>query len=551
MLYDQTYLQYNYDLSTSEGRAAFDADASDMLVGGEGRDTLYGGAGSDALIDLDGATMWGSDILGAGGGLRDSADRAVAEHDMFVVRGDGTESGTATIENFHLSKDGTGLAGRSYSANDYLVFSADMEALIYGAYDTDSVLAEKMFGGFINETGDRLAQGQGKNFYDYVYSNLVFTQAAAGSDDVKLTATFSVDGYTTDVGSVIIADMVDALGENNRADVVRLEWLTKAMVYDAGSFNPKLDLDMLDLNGGYELFSDLNIAVALELLQAGTVRSANEYGVMAANLDDVDLPERIYNPGDKDDRIVGSVGNDSYEFIVQAFTPPVPDGNPSTQVFFDTGEDTVFDTGGDDDALVFSDAKIEDLKFEAVRVGRESENNSLQVSFSQKATMDGGDVVTNAGEVTWQGHFRAGGRQAAEEVEVSDGRYSIARTEYEYDAKGYVVEGSAKLAASSAFDAIMVGKADDDESDVFAFTFDATATNTEQTARIAGFDDRDTIDISGFGAVQSSNVTETIDGESEANITFDTGFILKLSFQDVVLNATELDAALVLSTSGT
>ena len=92
MLYDQAYLQQvNYDLDTREGRAAFDADASDMLVGGEGRDTLYGGAGSDALIDLDGATMWGSEILGADGGLRDSADRAVAEHDMFVVRGDGTE----------------------------------------------------------------------------------------------------------------------------------------------------------------------------------------------------------------------------------------------------------------------------------------------------------------------------------------------------------------------------------------------------------------------------------------------------------------------------
>ena len=43
VLYDQTYLQDNYDLSTREGRAAFDADASDMLVGGEGRDTLYGG----------------------------------------------------------------------------------------------------------------------------------------------------------------------------------------------------------------------------------------------------------------------------------------------------------------------------------------------------------------------------------------------------------------------------------------------------------------------------------------------------------------------------
>ena len=550
VLYDQAYLQQvNYGLDTFEGSAAFDADASDILVGGEGYDTLYGGAGSDALIDLDGATMWGSEILGTDGGLRDSADRAVAEHDMFVVRGDGTEEGTATIENFHLSKDGTGLAGRSYSANDYLVFSADMETLINDAYAADAAndtsRAEEMFGEYMNDARDGLGQNQGKNLYDYVYSNLEFTQLA-GAEDVELTATFSVEGYSTVVGSVIIADMVGALGANNRADVVQLEWLTSAMVYDPESFNPKLDLDMLDLNGGYELFSDLNIAVALELLQAGTVRSPNEYGVMAANLDDLDLPERIYNPGASDDRIVGSVGDDSYEFIVQAFTPPEPDGNSSTQVSFDTGRDTVFDTGGNDDALVFSDAKIEDLKFEAVRVGRESENNSLQVSFSQKATMDGGDVVTNDGEVTWQGHFRAGGRQAAEQVEVSDGaqgvsRYSIARTEYEYDAKGYVVEGSAKLAASSAFDAIMVGKADDNERDVFAFTVDATATNTEQTARIAGFDAGDKIDISDYVseygvatlAEDGSYVTfSAVADAADGNETVATdNFVLNLSFQ--------------------
>ena len=557
VLYDQAYLQQvNYDLDTPEGRAAFDADASDMLVGGAGRDTLYGGAGSDALIDLDGATMWGSDKLGANGGLRDSADRAVAEHDMFTVRGDGTDEGTATIENFHLSKDGTGLAGRSYSANDYLVFSADMESLINDAYSADIVLAEEMFGEYMNDARDGLGQDQGKNLYDYVYSNLEFTQVA-GIEDVELTATFSVEGYSAGVGSVIIADMVGALGANNRADVVQLEWLTEAVANDAGSFNAKLDLDMLDLNGGYELFSDMNIAVALELLQAGTVRSANDYGVMAANLDDLELAERIYNPGESNDRIVGSAGNDSYEFIVQAFESPVPDGDQSTAVSFDTGRDTVFDMGGNDDALVFSDATIDDLKFEAVTVGRESENNSLKVSFSQEATMDGGDQVTNKGELTWQGHFREGGRQAAELVEVSDGlggqgvsRYSIARTEYEYDAKGYVVEGSAKLAAGSAFDAIMVGKADVDETDVFAFTADQNATNTEQTARIAGFDNGDLIDISDY-VLAYGDADLAMDG---SQVTFSRpedvtdNFVLNLAFQGTaVVSHDDLEIALGLT----
>ena len=107
------------------------------------------------------------------------------------------KSGTATIENFHLSKDGTGLAGRSYSANDYLVFSADMEALINDAYAADAAndtsRAEEMFGEYMNDAQDGLGQGQGENLYDYVYSNLVFTQVA-GADDVELTATFKCGG---------------------------------------------------------------------------------------------------------------------------------------------------------------------------------------------------------------------------------------------------------------------------------------------------------------------------------------------------------------------
>ena len=113
--------------------------------------------------------------------------------------------------------------------------------------------------------------------------------------------------------------------------------------------------------------------------------------------------------------------------------------------------------------------------------------------------------------------------------------------------------GGPTITASNARDVIMVGQGDDDK---FVFDFDpvllSTGSNQPQTARVAGFGGNDKIDISRFGAVQSSNVADTIDGESEANITFDTGFILKLSFQDVsLLTAGDLEDALVLSTTST
>ena len=84
----------------------------------------------------------------------------------------------------------------------------------------------------------------------------------------------------------------------------------------------------------------------------------------------------------------------------------------------------------------------------------------------------------------------------------------------------------------------MVGKADDDESDVFAFTFDATATNTEQTARIAGFDAGDKIDISDY-VIEYGEATLADDGShvtfgavaDENGTVVTSNFVLNLSFQ--------------------
>jgi len=135
VMYNAAYLQAERTFygTADLAKKAFVADSSDILVGGAGMDTLYGGAGSDFLVDLDSAVMWGSDVRGATGGLRDN-NTGPAEYDRFMVRGSPTE--TATIENFHLSKNGTGLAGRSYDANDAIIFSANIKKLIRDAYNT-------------------------------------------------------------------------------------------------------------------------------------------------------------------------------------------------------------------------------------------------------------------------------------------------------------------------------------------------------------------------------------------------------------------------------
>ena len=119
-----------------------------------------------------------------------------------------------------------------------------------------------------------------------------------------------------------------------------------------------------------------------------------------------------------------------------------------------------------------------------------------------------------------------------------------------------MVEGSAKRAASSAFDAIMVGKADDNERDVFAFTVDATATNTEQTARIAGFDAGDKIDISdyvseyGVATLADDDSHVTFGAVADENGTVVTGnFVLNLSFQSDPADSAIQDLELALGLS--
>ena len=531
-LYNQTYKAAEYGIKGTQSykEAQFLVDSSDILYGGAGADRLYGGAGRDMLIDLGNAEMWGSDTGRNADGtvnLRSSADKSLAENDIFWVRGDGAE--TATINNFHLSKDGTGLAGRSNSANDAIMFSIDTTKL-FGATAMTSMYA---------------SFGSDEALYNYVYSRLTFEQIHNNvTNDLELVVNFKKDNSSQEikVGSTIIADIGTMLNDGaNRAEVVELKWLSKGddPLY---LFNPKIDMDLTEFVQADEFGPSMNIAVALELLQAGTVRGTNDYGVMAAKLSDNDLNERVYNPGDKDDRILGTTSADSYEYIVQQFTatppatitPPGETPTPPAVITNQVGRDAIFDTGGND-VLMFESASLQDLVFSAVKVGRESKANSLKVVHKQNETLDDGDVK-NEGEVVWQGHYKEGGRQAAEVLKIKGGEFEIAQAVYEYNAKGYA-KGGPEITASNARDVIMVGQGNGDK---FVFDFDAVASvDKTQTARIAGFGQNDKIDISKFGdLVEEGGFTKNLaDQDSTVRLEFDTGFVLNLSFQGAVTDA--------------
>ncbi len=521
--------------STNFKEAQFLVDSSDILYGGAGDDDLYGGAGRDMLLDLGKAEMWGSDKKGFNGlgngepvdpqgrALRDSSRKDLAENDVFWVRGDGDGVGvsaeTATINNFHLSKDGTGLAGRSNSANDALLF----------AIDTTKIFGPSTYSSFT--TNEAL--------YNHVYSRLSFEQKTNSvNDNIELVVNYKQDigSQAIKVGSTIIADMGSMLdGGKNRAEVVELKWLSKGDD-PLALFNPKIDLDLIRYVDDEFGSSSMNIAVALELLQAGTVRGTNEFGVMAAKLSDKNLDERIYNPGDKDDRILGTARDDSYEYVVQQFTPtPTPPAQGATTtttalISDQVGKDAIFDIGGNNDVLMFESARLQDLTFSAVKVGRESKANSLKVVHKQTEALDDG-LVENKGEVVWQGHYKAGGRQELEVLKIDGQEFEIAKAVYEYNSKGYA-KGGPKITADNARDVIMVGQGAGDK---FVFDFDPDAvrvgTSKTQLAHIAGFDSADRIDISDYVKEYGVAAASIVGGKAVVNFGVDA-FKLELTFQE-------------------
>ena len=514
----------------------------DILYGGEGADTLYGNAGKDMLIDLDGAILQGSDSTS-----RAASNSNANENDIFVVR-EG-----ATIKNFHLSGDGTGLAGRSTSANDAIIFSISAMALA----DAGVVLTDFFVEG---DPAKELLNGEG--LFDFVREHLVFsTPTDDGLGNQKLIVNFKEGANIFEVGNVTLEGLTELLAGNGNqsfsAGVVELDWLTEAFKYERPGFNPKIDMQSV-YEAGPDGLGVLNFAVALEAVRAGTVRGADVNGVMAG---DQSLNERIYNPGFGDERIIGGKTSDRYEFLVQTFEDT--GGNQSA----DAGRDAVFDIGGYD-VLSFSDVKLDQLHFEAVKVGREAGPNSLRVSYEQTDT----NAVINSGEIVWQGHFSEGGRLAAEALEIGPASgatsYALASTRYDYDDDGYVL-GGAKITSldTTEFgvtaDVIMVGQYDTNAKvDTFVFeTANSITSDGSQEAHIWNFNQGDIIDVSNytdqFG--EASAVTGwTFNTKSDVNaldsysadILFGAGpeeLALSLTLYGSGINQTDLEDALLFS----
>ncbi|MDA9884922.1 hypothetical protein N9D59_04815 [Burkholderiaceae bacterium] len=507
----------------------------DILYGGDGADELYGGSGSDMLIDLDGSVLQGSDSVG-----RNPTD--ATEQDIFVVR-EG-----ATIKNFHLSGDGTGLAGRSTSANDAIIFSISAAAFAGKGLDLTA-----FFDG--GDPSNELLDGAG--FFSYVKDHLVFnTPQDDGAGGQNLVVQFKDGATVFEVGNVKLDGLTEMLagaeGEQSySAGVVQLDWLTEAFNTNQQGFNSKIDMQAVNEASGLG-DSGLNFAVALEAVRAGTVRGADVNGVMAG---DMSLAERIYNPGFGDERIIGGKTSDRYEFLVQTFEDS--NGAPSGAA----GNDAVLDIGGYD-VLSFSDVALNQLVFEAVKVGREAGENSLRVSYEQ--TDSSGTV--NDGEIIWQGHFSEGGRLAAEALEVGSGSgatvYALAAARYEYDADGYVV-GGAKITSDAnygdveaafdvAADVIMVGQyGSGEDADTFVFETggDAALSDGTQEAHIWNFNDGDIIDVTDY-------VREFGEASAVANWTSNTSSganTLESYSADIVFGAntsTELALSLTFYGSG-
>ena len=526
-LYGQEAL-YTANNNAEGGMAQFVADTTDFLFGGEGNDTLYGGAGSDILVDFDAADLYGA---GDQSSTRKAAD-APAEHDVFVVRGksfDTVNEEIATIHNYQMSADGTGLSGRSTSANDGIIFSVSLAALV--AYEGISALV-------LDDNGVYEARdGKETELYTTVQKGLSFTSAVEGQDilvTAKFTGTLAGAVATTTVGAVRVDGIAAELSTTRDASVVELDWLSE--LFSSGqALSQKADFSAFFAAKATEMPGDLNFAIALEETAKGTVRGVNANGVMAG---DHSLDLRIYNPGFGDDRIIGSVKADRYSYLVQDFSSEAAfAGTTATAATAaqSAGRDRIFDVGGFDE-LTFADAKIADLSFNATQVGRESDKSSLEVTYTQTNPNADGGTLTNSGSIVWQGHFKDGGRQAAETVDVKNAAgngvdsYFLAQTEYTHNFKGQVVGGPEIVAGDvlvektdvtqtweTFADTIMVGQygMGDGGRDTFVFEtgdaakaanavgfteIDGSAADNKQVVHFWNADAGDIIDLSSYVA---------------------------------------------------
>ncbi len=377
------------------------------------------------MIDLDGGTLTGSATKKNQG--------ASGDQDVFVVRNG------STIENFHVARDGAGLAGRAAaSANDTILFNLSLGTLtanlgdLMTAVDTNQLSASQL----------QAALAEIKQDID-----VRVERAAAGSDDWAVIASYNGQwlaanqGSSVELARVIVKDM-------DTSAMPASSVLTDVALPDFSLENAISNkIDQLVFSQVSDLLVDdeaINLAVALESVRQGTVRESKN-GLMFG---DFALPERIFNPGAGSEKIFGSKGTDTYEFLVQDLRSA--NGSPTS----DAGMDSIVDTGGDD-AVAFSNitlSQLDQLDFAAVTLGRESGNYSLRSNYSQD---DG--TITNSGGFTWTGHFREGFGMELERITLGDATLEMADVRYRYDEEGNLLDWTPNQVASAGQDTIMVG----------------------------------------------------------------------------------------------
>ena len=520
-------------LAGGEGDDTLDgAGGNDILVGGDGTsDILIGGTGKDILIDLDGATLTGDTSKKNQG--------ASGDKDVFVVRNG------STIENFHVAKDGAGLAGRAAtSANDIIVFNLSLGTLTANLNDLWVAVDAKTLSA---------AQLQDELVEIKQAIDIRVERTAPGSDDWAVIASYAGEWLATEQGPsvelarVIVKDMTTSAMPASSV-------LTDVALPDFSLENAVSDkIDKLVFSQVSDLLVDdqaINLAVALEATRQGTVRESKN-GLMFG---DFSLPERIFNPGVGSEKIFGTKGKDTYEFLVQDLKTAA---GASTR---DAGMDRIVDTGGDD-AVAFSNitlSQLDQLDFAAVKLGRESGHYSLSSNYSQSA-----GSITNDGGFTWTGHFREGFGMELERITLGDATLAMAEVRYDYDAEGNLLNWTPNQVASAGKDTIMVGgvgRSADASTFVVEKGTEATFNSgiggdNTQHLYFWDADASDVIDLSDFFANETTArnaVQDTTPLTSRDSFTIDLNSTqdLMLHFMDTTLTQESLEMMIARATYG-
>ena len=469
----------------------------DILEGGGGFDTLEGDLGQDILIDLAGGAWMV-------GGEDDRAPGSSAPKDIFVVRSD------STIDDYTTTKSGAGLAGRAVgNINDIIVFNVSMSELVsqLDLIDGNFELSSAVMSEITRNIQINVANIDNNEYWE-VSASTYFMDGNTRIDlelgDVSVKAQVgSGQGLSSGQGLTVVP-----LNDDNYFD--------QPSVGDV--FSEEIDYFVLD-NLIPEISSSLNgeesfnISFALEAVRDGTVRSDGGNLMVGDFAKDL----RIFNPGNASETIYGSRGEDVYEFLVQDFRTT----SSSSSTPQDVGDDTIRDTGGVDNVL-FSGldlASIEQLTFEAVKVGREKGNYSLKTNYSQ--TENG---IVNDGSFTWTGHFREGFDMQLETITLGEDELSLAQNVFKYNNLGDLLSATPIQQALEGDDTIMVGKsgrAGDDN--IFKLKSNGGDSIEQTELFIWGFDSaNDVIDLSDFiSAGDTTLVREDLELSSATHRRFE------------------------------